>query len=161
MSIELPKTVLSRILTQSRRQRLSDYLYSVSPALRRTLHLSCFLLVSLLAGMAQAQNAYQLDASTPIIFSDNTNILVYEDSSGTATVEDVMARLDQFKPASQFTHTKSDVRYWVTQKLASRLTEDRVLRLDAGKVTRRVRPYGCAERGRPRLLRLGIADQGG
>ena len=134
MSIELPKTVLSRILTQSRRQRLSDYLYSVSPALRRTLHLSCFLLVSLLAGMAQAQNAYQLDASTPIIFSDNTNILVYEDSSGTATVEDVMARLDQFKPASQFTHTKSDVRYWVTQKLASRLTEDRVLRLDAGKV---------------------------
>lgn len=136
MSIELPKTTLYRTFAPGRVQRFPAAIYAVSRALRIAFHLSFFLLVSLAAGMASAQIAYQVDASTPIIFSDKTNILVYEDSSGTATVEDVMARLDQFKPASQYTHIKSDVRYWVTQKLANRLTEDRVLRLDAGKVNR-------------------------
>ena len=134
MPIESTQIALHLTFDHNRLRRYAASLYVASCSIRVALHLTFSVLIALLAGETGAQNAYQLDATTPVIFSDKTNILVYEDASGNASLEDVMARLDQFKPASQFTQTKSNVRYWVTQKIVNRLAEDRVLRLDAGKV---------------------------
>ena len=73
---------------------------------------------------------YEVTDATPIVFSPKANTLVLEDTEGTLTVEEVLKRKDEFKPPSEMAPIDARHHYWIMQKIASKLNEDRRYRLD-------------------------------
>jgi len=83
----------------------------------------------LLGCVVQAQAALVVDENTPIMFSDK-QIQVMVDSSKQMALPEVMALLDEFKPAADIGKLSPYANYWVSQKLVSHLPHDRLLRID-------------------------------
>ncbi|MFM7698135.1 MAG: SpoIIE family protein phosphatase [Limnohabitans sp.] len=79
---------------------------------------------------ANAQTALVIDDNTPIMVS-NKQIMVLVDPDKTQTLESVIPKTADFQTADQVGKFSPYVDYWVTQKLVSRLNEDRLLRIDA------------------------------
>lgn len=84
------------------------------------------------AGAAGWENLppYEVTAATPIVFSPVESTLVLEDPDGSFTVEDVLQRQEQFKPASEMGGIDALKHYWILQKISSRLDVDRSYKLD-------------------------------
>ena len=78
---------------------------------------------------------FEVITSTPIIFSPKANTLVLEDPDGSFTVEDVLKRQEQFKPASKMSGINPLKHYWILQKIRSHLDVDRSYKLDGFWVT--------------------------
>ena len=81
------------------------------------------------AGAWDELKPYELTEETPIIFSPKDNTLVFADPSGLLTVEDVLKRKDEFKPAASMGPVDPRLHYWIMQKISSRLDVDKNLRL--------------------------------
>ena len=77
-----------------------------------------------------AQTPFTVTESTPIEFSDK-GVLVFLDPDNRATPQELLGKLDQFKPASAFGPFTPGVTYWIYQKIQSRLATDREIRVDA------------------------------
>jgi serine phosphatase RsbU (regulator of sigma subunit) len=73
---------------------------------------------------------YEINPTTPIIFSPKASTLVLEDPDGSFTVADVLKRQEQFKPASEMGGIDALKHYWILQKISSRLDVDRSYKLD-------------------------------
>ncbi len=65
-----------------------------------------------------------------MVFNDK-DIQVYVDLTNRANANEVIARQDQFVPASQIKNFKGSVTYWITQRIASGLDHDRELQVEA------------------------------
>jgi serine phosphatase RsbU (regulator of sigma subunit) len=82
------------------------------------------------AGAWDELKPYEVTDETPIIFSPKDNTLVLEDPSGLLTVEEVLKRKDEFKPAASMGPVDPRLHYWIMQKISSRLDIDKNLRLE-------------------------------
>lgn len=87
-----------------------------------------FLLISALSTQAQAR--YVVSESTPMVFSDK-DVRVFEDPTNRASAEEVLRKSDQFIPANQIKTFKGSVTYWVIQRIASDLNQDREIQIEA------------------------------
>lgn len=68
---------------------------------------------------------YEITERTPIIFSPYDNTLVFEDPTASMTIEEVLARKDEFKPAPKIGGIEAIKNYWVLQKISNRLNVDK------------------------------------
>jgi len=84
------------------------------------------------AGAAGWENLppYEVTAATPIVFSPVESTLVLEDPDGSFTLEDVLQRQEQFKPASEMGGIDALKHYWILQKISSALPTDRNFRFE-------------------------------
>ncbi len=84
------------------------------------------------AGAAIWENLppYEVSTSTPIVFSPVESTLVLEDPDGSFTLEDVLQRQEQFKPASEMGGIDALKHYWILQKISSALPTDRNFRFE-------------------------------
>ena len=82
------------------------------------------------AGAWDELKPYEITDNTPIVFSPKDNTLVLEDPTGTLTVGEVLKRKDEFKSPAQMGAFDARHHYWIMQKIASKLNEDRRYRLD-------------------------------
>lgn len=104
---------------------------------------------------------YEITPATPIIFSPKASTLVLEDPEGSFTVEDVLIRQEQFKPASEIGSIDALKHYWILQKISSRLDVDRSYKLDGFWVnidTHMLQPDGSYVTLRPSGLIAGYSD---
>ena len=62
---------------------------------------------------------YEISTSTPIVFSPVDSTLVLEDPEGSFTLEDVLQRQEEFKPASDMGGINALKHYWILQKISS------------------------------------------
>ncbi|MEO0314525.1 MAG: hypothetical protein RI928_981 [Pseudomonadota bacterium] len=74
--------------------------------------------------------AFEVSDQTPVIFSDKLNVRVFESAGGQQDISRIMASPEAFKMPADIQPIKSGRRYWVAQKISSRLTEALVLRID-------------------------------
>ena len=67
------------------------------------------------AGAASWENLppYEIGTSTPIVFSPVDSTLVLEDPDGSLTLEDVLQRQEEFKPASAMGGIDALKHYWI------------------------------------------------
>ncbi len=87
------------------------------------------MLPALLALLPLPAAALQVDAQTPVIFTDpGTRVL--EDPGGKLAIDEVIARLDQFRPAAELGPPNRGSHYWALSELQSRLDTDRELRIE-------------------------------
>jgi len=94
-----------------------------------TMKYSKFILITLcilFVGSASATSwdglqPYEINPTTPIIFSPKASTLVLEDPDGSFTVADVLKRQEQFKPASEMGGIDALKHYWILQKISSRM----------------------------------------
>ena len=82
------------------------------------------------AGAWDELKTYEITDLTPIVSNPKDSTLVLEDPTGTLTVEEVLKRKDEFKPPSEMAPLDARHHYWIMQKIASKLNEDRRYRLD-------------------------------
>lgn len=80
---------------------------------------------------AIAQTPLEVGPNTTIFFTDKLNSLVLEDQTGSATVKDVMQRIQEFQPADSLSAVRPSSHYWVAQRLINRLGEDREIVVNA------------------------------
>jgi serine phosphatase RsbU (regulator of sigma subunit) len=80
---------------------------------------------------ATAQTPLEVGPNTTIFFTDKLNSLVLEDQTGSATVKDVMQRIQEFQPADSLSAVRPSSHYWVAQRLINRLGEDREIVVNA------------------------------
>lgn len=90
---------------------------------------------------------------TTMVFSDK-DILVFEDPTRRATAEQVYQKIDEFVPAATITVIKSNVSYWVLQKIESRIDHDRIILVDSSSWNL-VAPYLINSAGKIHPLALG------
>jgi hypothetical protein len=88
---------------------------------------------------------------TPMVFTDK-DILVFEDPTQQATVQDVYKQQDKFVKPEQIKSRKSNVNYWVLQKIESKLDHDRVIQFDASG-WRRLTPHLVDSAGQIKTLK--------
>ena len=74
--------------------------------------------------------AYELGHETPVIFSDKLNLRVLEVANGLQDVHQIMGSPAAFRSPADIQQIKSGRRYWVAQKIRSRLSEALVVRID-------------------------------
>jgi len=74
--------------------------------------------------------AYVVSDDTPVIFSEKVNLRVLEDASGLLDLSQIVASSASFRLPADMQQIKSGRRYWVAQKITSRLSETLVLRID-------------------------------
>jgi serine phosphatase RsbU (regulator of sigma subunit) len=74
--------------------------------------------------------AYEVSNETPIIFSDKLNLRVLEDTHDRKDIHQIMGSSAMFMPPADIGQIKSGRRYWVAQKIKSRLSEALVVRID-------------------------------
>jgi serine phosphatase RsbU (regulator of sigma subunit) len=115
------------------------------------------------AGAASWENLppYEISTSTPIVFSPVDSTLVLEDPDGSYTLEDVLQRQEEFKPASDMGGIDALKHYWILQKISSRLDVDRSYKLDGFWVniqTHLLQPDGSFITLRPAGLIAGYSD---
>lgn len=96
--------------------------------------------------------AAQVDASTPIIFTD-PSARVLEDREGKLTPDEAIARINDFKPLADAGPLNQHSRYWVMSELRSTLDADRELRIDAPQWDE-VRNYIIIGSGQRQALRV-------
>ena len=104
---------------------------------------------------------YEITPATPIIFSPKASTLVLEDPEGSFTVEDVLIRQEQFKPASEMGGINALKHYWILQKISNRLDVDRSYKLDGFWVyinTHMLQPDGSYVTLRPSGLIAGYSE---
>ena len=99
------------------------------PSYLATLSVRFMLVAWWLTGQVCAQTAYVLDENTPIMFSDK-QVQVLVDNSKQMGLPEAMANLNAYKPAADIGKLSPYVNYWVSQKLVSKLSQDRLLRID-------------------------------
>lgn len=90
---------------------------------------------TLLSG-AWAQTPFEVGANTTIYFSDTLSPLVWEDKGGDAGLAQARQHLSEFKPIDSVDRIDPKSRYWVVQRLANRLDENREFIVDAGRTDR-------------------------
>jgi len=96
----------------------------------------CFLLC--LLALANYSNAlafsdlpaFEVSDETPVIFSDKLNVRVLEGTDEQQDIARIIASSAAFKRPADIQQIKSGQRYWVAQKVNSRLSEALVLRID-------------------------------
>ena len=115
------------------------------------------------AGAASWENLppYEIGTSTPIVFSPVDSTLVLEDPDGSYTLEDVLQRQEEFKPASDMGGINALKHYWILQKISSRLDVDRSYKLDGFWVniqTHLLQPDGSFITLRPGGLIAGYSE---
>ena len=115
------------------------------------------------AGAASWENLppYEISTSTPIVFSPVDSTLVLEDPDGSYTLEDVLQRQEEFKPASDMGGINALKHYWILQKISSRLDVDRSYKLDGFWVniqTHLLQPDGSFITLRPGGLIAGYSE---
>lgn len=74
--------------------------------------------------------AYAVSSETPVIFSDKRDVRVFDDAGSQQDIAQIIAASAAFRPPADMQQIKPGRRYWVAQKLSSRLPEDIVLRID-------------------------------
>jgi serine phosphatase RsbU (regulator of sigma subunit) len=82
------------------------------------------------AGPWEDLKPYVVTDETPIVFSPDNSTLVLEDPSGDISVEEALARKDEFKTPKEMGSIDARKHYWIMQKVSSRLDVDKNLRLD-------------------------------
>ncbi len=92
-----------------------------------------------------------LTPETSMVFTDK-DILVFEDPTQQATVQDVYKQQDKFVKPECIKPLKSNVTYWVLQKIESKLDHDRVIQVDASG-WRRLTPHLVDSEGQIRSLK--------
>jgi serine phosphatase RsbU (regulator of sigma subunit) len=100
---------------------------------------------------APCQAKILVTPETPMVFTDK-DILVFEDPTQQATVHDVYKQQDKFVKPEQVKSLKSNVSYWVLQKIESKLDHDRVIQVDASG-WRRLTPHLIDSEGQIRTLK--------
>ena len=115
------------------------------------------------AGAASWENLppYEISTSTPIVFSPVDSTLVLEDPDDSFTLEDVLQRQEEFKPASDMGGINALKHYWILQKISSRLDVDRSYKLDGFWVniqTHLLQPDGSFITLRPGGLIAGYSE---
>jgi serine phosphatase RsbU (regulator of sigma subunit) len=115
------------------------------------------------AGAASWENLppYEIGTSTPIVFSPVDSTLVLEDPDGSLTLEDVLQRQEEFKPASAMGGIDALKHYWILQRISSRLDVDRSYKLDGFWVniqTHLLQPDGSYITLRPAGLIAGYSE---
>jgi len=115
------------------------------------------------AGAASWENLppYEIGTSTPIVFSPVDSTLVLEDPDGSLTLEDVLKRQEEFKPASAMGGIDALKHYWILQRISSRLDVDRSYKLDGFWVnihTHLLQPDGSYITLRPAGLIAGYSE---
>lgn len=88
------------------------------------------ILLAFASMLAPAHAKIALTPATPMVFSDK-EILVYEDPTQRATVQEVYEKRDQFVPPEQIKVFKSNINYWILQKIENNLDHDRFIQVDA------------------------------
>ena len=83
-----------------------------------------------LCAASLAQVPFVVNDNTPIEFSDK-QVLVYEDLENHATPQELLSKLQEFKPAAEITSLDPGITYWIFQKIRSQLSSDREIRVDA------------------------------
>jgi hypothetical protein len=74
--------------------------------------------------------AFEVSDETPVIFSDKLNVRVLEGTDEQQDIARIIASSAAFKRPADIQQIKSGQRYWVAQKVNSRLSEALVLRID-------------------------------
>ena len=74
--------------------------------------------------------AFEVGEETAVIFSDKANIRVFEGSGEQHDISRIIASSPSFKQPAEIQQIRSGRRYWVAQKIRSRLPEALVLRID-------------------------------
>lgn len=100
---------------------------------------------------APCQAKILVTPETSMVFTDK-DILVFEDPTQQATVHDVYKQQDKFVKPEQIKSLKSNVNYWVLQKIESKLDHDRVIQVDASG-WKRLTPYLTDSQGQIRTLK--------
>lgn len=93
-------------------------------------HFLLLLCLWCLSAISFAQKPFVVNENTPIEFSDK-EVLVYVDVDNNATAQELLTKLHEFKPATEFTTFNAGVTYWIFQKFRSQLSADREIRIDA------------------------------
>ena len=88
---------------------------------------------------------------TPMVFTDK-DVLIFEDPTQQATVHDVYKLQDKFVQPEQIKSRKSNVNYWVLQKIESKLDHDRVIQVDASG-WKRLTPHLVDSEGQIKTLK--------
>lgn len=88
------------------------------------------LLAALLMTCAGFAGAMEVSPKTPIFFNDKAGTLVLDDPDGSITLQEAMARVDDFKPVAQAGRPDVSHRYWVLSNLSSQLDIDREFRIE-------------------------------
>ena len=77
-----------------------------------------------------AQPAVEVGPSSPIILvPPKTAALVFEDTEGRSSLEEVRVKLSEFRPASELATPNSVSAYWVALRLRSSHAQDHVIRI--------------------------------
>ena len=97
-------------------------------SLRKALSLLIFIITFAAALLSHAETL--VDDKTPLIFSDKS-ARVLEEPTGKLSIDDVLARREQFRPAAEAGPLNMRSHYWVLSELHSALDTDRELRIDA------------------------------
>lgn len=91
------------------------------------------ILICLSSVPALADNSFQVTPFSPIIMRPPPeSVLVLADPTNALTFEQVVTKTSEFKPASRMLKPDSSTTYWVSQKIESRLAEDREIRIAPG-----------------------------
>ena len=80
------------------------------------------------SGVGYAQPAYQLTDSTPVIFSDKNQVMVWEAANAEQDIHEILNHAAEFKPASEFKISPTAT-YWARQKLVNQTEHEKVLRI--------------------------------
>ena len=94
----------------------------------KSIHLFLFGMSLVWSCHTHAQTAFKLNDETPIIFSDKKNIQVFETSNSDLDIEQVRARISEFKSPADFNISPTQY-YWVRQGLVNHSSEEKVLRV--------------------------------
>lgn len=100
------------------------------PRVMVTICKQCLIYFFLLLGVAHAQTPFEITSQTPIQFKDKNHVLVYVDTEQQAQYQDVLKLRERFVPAAQIGPFKPYVRYWVLQKMVSKLDADADISID-------------------------------
>jgi serine phosphatase RsbU (regulator of sigma subunit) len=83
----------------------------------------------LTCGLLHAQNAFVVDDTTPVIFSDKTQVMVLEAPNADMTLEEVRQLDAQFQPAQSIASITPTSIYWIRQSLENQSEHEKQLRM--------------------------------
>ena len=82
------------------------------------------------SGVFALPNPFQVTSDLPVIANPQTSTAVLKDFAGSLSIEQVLARTQEFQPPAVMGHVDSHSHYWILQTFTSQLDTDREFRLD-------------------------------
>ena len=104
-------------------------------ALRRCVIAGLGAFLALASGAFTLPNSFQVTADLPVIASPKTSTVVLQDFAGSLSVEQVLARTQDFQSPESLGQVDSRSHYWILQSFTSQLDTDREFRLDGQWLT--------------------------